>query len=73
MAEAWTKSVYSSRASEVSYDPDSQEMTVVWKKGGATIYSGVPEDRAIALSKSASVGNLINSDFTGVYPLRNIR
>ena len=73
MADPWVRSVYSSRASSVSYNPDSQEMTVAWRKGGATIYSNVPEDKAIALSKAASVGDMINNDFTGVYPHRNLK
>lgn len=72
MAEPWSKSVYSSRASEISYDPDSQELTVVWRRGGVTVYSGVPEDRAVALSKAASVGAMINDEFSG-YSHRNIR
>ena len=73
MAEPWEQSVYSTRARSVAYDPDSQTMTVTWAKGGATVYEGVPEDAAVALSEAASVGDMINSDFTGVYPHRNVR
>lgn len=57
----------------MSYDPDTGEMTVVWQKGGATTYSDVPEDKAVALSKAASVSDMINSEFTGVYPHRNFK
>jgi len=73
MADPWTANVYSKRATSVSYDPDTEEATVTWVKGGATIYSGVPEEKAIALSKAASVSDMINSDFTGVYPHRNMK
>ena len=73
MAEPWTASVYSKRAQTVAYDPDSKTMTVTWRDGRATVYLDVPEDHAVALSKAASVGQMINAEFTGQYQHRNIK
>lgn len=67
----WTRPVFSERAQEVSYDDTTQEMTVVWRNGKRTVYSGVPEDMALDLSVAPSVGSMINSHFTGRFPHRN--
>lgn len=68
---SWSRSVFSERAQEVSYDDQTQEMTVVWKNGKSTAYAGVPEDLALELSNAPSVGSMINSHFTGKFPHRN--
>lgn len=67
----WTRPVFSERAQEVSYDDETQEMTVVWRNGKSTVYFGVPENMALDLSKAPSVGSMINSDFTGKFRHRN--
>lgn len=72
MADSWTKQVYSEVVSELSYDPDSQELTVVWKKGPPGVYSGVPEGHAEQLSRAASVGSMIHSEFRGYYAYRRL-
>lgn len=69
---SWTKAVYSGRAQEVSYNPDSNEMTVLWRNGRSTVYFDVPEEMALDLSNAPSVGSMINSDFTGKFRHRNI-
>ena len=69
---AWSKSVFSSMVSSISYDPDTQEMVVQWTRGGSGVYSGVPEDAADELTRSASVGTMINTEFKGVYPYRKL-
>jgi hypothetical protein len=71
---SWSQSVYSSRASSVSYDEETQEMIVTWKSGKsrATIYSGVSLEDAVALANAPSVGQMINQDFTGKYKHRNV-
>jgi hypothetical protein len=68
---SWERPVYSERAQTVSYDDQTQEMTVLWKNGKSTVYAGVPEKLALELSNAPSVGSMINSDFTGKFPHRN--
>jgi hypothetical protein len=72
MGESWSKSVFSEVVSELAYDPDTQELTVTWKKGQPGVYMGVPEDHADQLSRAASVGSMIHSEFKGVYPYRGL-
>ena len=69
---SWTQSVFSEMVSEVSYDPDTQEMTVAFKSGGEYIYDGVPEEVATQLANAASVGRMLNSDIKGRYPYRRV-
>ena len=67
----WSQSVFSTMASEVAYDDESQEMTVVWKNGRSTIYSDVPEDVAQSVANAPSVGQAINSEVKGRFAFRN--
>jgi len=69
---SWEKPVYSKRAVSIAYDDQTQEMTVTWKNGKATVYSGVPESVALDLAHAPSVGNMINSDITPNYTYRNV-
>lgn len=67
----WTKSVFSSRVSEVGYDENTKELTVKWAKGNKTsIYEGVPEEVAIDLSNSVSVGSMIGAEIIPNYKHR---
>ena len=67
----WSKSVFSSRVSEVSYDEETKELTIRWSKGGkVSIYSDVPEGLAEELSKAPSVGSMLNSDIITFYSHR---
>ena len=68
----WEKSVYSTMVSSISYDPDTEELTVIWTKGKPGVYSGVPESLAEELSRSASVGGMIQSTFKGSVPYRRL-
>lgn len=64
----WTKSVFSSRVSEIAYDEQTKELLVTWAKGGRTsIYSDVPEEVAIDLSNNVSVGSMIASEIIPNY------
>lgn len=68
---SWQRDVFSSMVSSIGWEGDdalSGTLTVKWAKGGKTsAYFGVPEDVAIQLSKSPSVGSMINSDIKGQY------
>ena len=70
---SWSKSVFSSVATDVGYDPDTQELTVTWKNGRTSAYSGVPEDVAVNLSNAPSVGQLINGSIKNQFSHRYIR
>ena len=59
----WTKTVFSSRVSEISYNQDTRELAVKWAKGNKTsIYSDVPEEVAVDLGNAVSVGTMINAE-----------
>jgi len=64
---SWSRSVFSSVASEIAYDSETQELTVVWNAGRTSVYSGVPEGLAESLSRAASVGQMLNSDIKPFY------
>lgn len=65
---SWMKSVYSSNATEVGWDENTEELLVVWKKSGKTsAYSGVPEDVALACANAPSVGQFINTEVKPFY------
>jgi hypothetical protein len=67
----WTKSVFSSRVSEVAYDETTKELFVTWAKGGKrSIYSDVPEEVALDLSASVSVGTMIGTEIIPNYSHR---
>jgi hypothetical protein len=74
MAEGqWSVPVLSSMVSEVGYDADVGELIITWKNGRVSAYSGVSEDKALRLSKAASVGQMINAEIKPIYPHRYLR
>ena len=50
-----THHVHSTNIQSVSHDPDTQEMSVLWKSGRTSIYDGVPNDIADQVRRSSSV------------------
>jgi hypothetical protein len=59
----WSKSVFSEMVSEVGWDPDTEELTVTFKKNGKTAaYKGFDEGTAEALSTAPSVGSMFLND-----------
>ena len=67
----WTKSVFSSRVTEIGYDEQTKELSVTWSKGGKTsIYEGVPEEVALDLSTSVFVGTMIGTEIIPNYKHR---
>lgn len=67
---AWSKDVYSSNVSTVSYDPESKELIITWSKGKRSIYSGVPEELAEQLANAPSVGSMLNAEIKNYFPHR---
>jgi hypothetical protein len=60
---SWSQSVFSSMASEIAYDSDTNELLVTWAKSGrVSAYQGVPEDVALRLANAPSVGHMINAE-----------
>lgn len=67
----WSKDVYSSMVQTVGYNDEKQELTVSWAKGGKTsIYSGVPEDVAVRLANTESVGSMMHTEIMPNYAHR---
>lgn len=59
----WSKSVISDMVSEVGWDPETEELTVRFKKNGKTAaYKGFDEGTADQLSKAPSVGQMFLND-----------
>lgn len=69
---SWTQEVFSSNVVSIGYDEDSKDMIVTWKNGKRSAYNGVPEEKALDVSKAASVGSTLNSDIKPYYPHRYI-
>ncbi len=69
---SWSKSVFSSVASEIAYDSETKELLVTWNSGKQSAYSGVPEGLADQLSRAPSVGQMLNSEIKGVYSHRYV-
>ena len=69
----WSKSVYSSNASEIAYREEGNEMIVTWNKGSRkSVYSGVPEELALQVANAPSVGSILNTEIKPYFPHRYI-
>ena len=68
----WQQNVFSTMVQSIGYDSETEEMTVVWKNGRRSAYSGVPEDVATSAANAASVGQFINSEIKPNYGHRYI-
>lgn len=68
----WSQSVFSSNVAEVGWD-DNGDLIVTFSNGRVYAYEGVPEEKAIELSKTASVGQMLNSEIKGRYNFRRVR
>lgn len=67
---SWSQSVFSSVATEVSYDSETQELSVTWKNGRVSIYEGVPESVARDLANAPSAGQALNQEIKPFYSHR---
>lgn len=67
----WEKPVLSSNVSQIAYREQGSEMLVTWMKGGkVSVYSGVPEELALQVAYSMSVGSILNTDIKPYYQHR---
>jgi hypothetical protein len=64
---SWSKSVFSSVATDIGFDDETGELLVTWKNGRVSAYQGVPEDVAVQCSNAPSVGQFLNSEIKNVY------
>ena len=71
---SWDRPVFSSNVSSVGFDSESGDLLVTWSKSGkVSAYAGVPEDKALELSRAPSVGQMLNSDIKPYYQHRYVR
>jgi hypothetical protein len=68
----WSKDVFSSMASTISYNEETQELIITYNSGKSYAYAGVTEDVAVGVSNAASVGEFINSEIKGRYQYRRL-
>lgn len=69
----WSKQVFSEMVSEISYDEETTEMIVTWKKSGKrSAYANVPEQVAVECSNAPSVGQYINSEIKPAHSHRYV-
>jgi len=64
----WSKDVYSSNVSMISWQEEPPAMIVTWQKGKRSAYAGVPEDLAWDVANAPSVGTMLNTDIKNRYP-----
>ena len=57
----------SSMIQAYAWDPESQELEVVFVKGGTYSYSGVPEHVFEAMKQAPSVGRFFLAEIKGQY------
>lgn len=70
---SFEQTVYSSMASAIAWDEESQSMVVTWKNGRQSVYEGVPEDVAVSIANAPSVGNALNTEIKPFYRHRYAR
>lgn len=67
---SWSKDVYSKMAQTVSYNDETKELSVTFAKGGKpAVYSGVPEELAVRLANTVSVGSMMHEEIIPYYPM----
>ena len=69
---SFSQDVFSSMASSISYDADSQTLMITYNSGKTYAYAGVPEDVAWDTANAASVGEYINENIKGRYSFRRL-
>lgn len=62
--------VSSSMIRAASYDPESQELHLTFKKGAKWIYEGVPQSEADSFAGASSAGQYFLSSIKGQYAER---
>lgn len=69
---SWSTPVYSSNVAEVGYDEEMGGMLITWNSGKRSLYSGVPEELALEVSKAPSVGSMLNAEIKPRFPHRYV-
>jgi len=67
------RNVFSSHVQSIGHDPETSELTVVYKNGTHTIYDGVPEDVATKIFQSESIGSALHEHVKGQYQHRYLK
>jgi hypothetical protein len=67
---SWSRNVVSSNVQSLTYDDDTQELSVLWNSGRTSVYSGVPDGLADEVSRAPSVGVVMNEKIKPFYPHR---
>ena len=67
------KRVFSSYIDTVEYDEEHETLTVIYSRGGSTVYSGVPADIGRAVEDAPSVGEAIHAQIAGIYSHRSVK
>lgn len=66
--------VYSSNAASVGYDQETGAMFVQWVRNGkVSVYEDVPYNIFEKLSKTISVGQMLNTEIKGKYSHRYVK
>lgn len=68
-----TFKLFSSWISEVEHDPETNQMTLRYSDGGATIYDGVDTATYQSVISSPSIGTAIHAFVRGNYPHRTFK
>ena len=71
-AGAATEAVQSAAIDKVSYNPDTQVLTVAFDKGGTYEYSGVSQEVYDALMKAESKGTYLSENIRGKFEAKKI-
>lgn len=59
--------VHSSHVDHVHHDPETNDLTVRWKDGKTSVYSGVPASLARTVANSPSVGQALHGMVKGKF------
>lgn len=63
-----THEVYSSVVAEIGYDPATKTLLVRWQRGGKmSTYKNVPEDVAVKVMNSPSIGSALRESIQSGY------
>ena len=67
-----TQNVFSSHIDTMSYNSDTNELSVKFSKGKTAVYAGVPVALASSVMNAPSVGQALNAQIKGAFPHRYV-
>jgi hypothetical protein len=68
----WQEIKHSSDISAVGYDPTTQKLQIIFKKGNQYEYDDVPSETHIQLITAHSAGKFFNANIKGKYKFRKL-